>query len=99
MLLIRDLGSEASLPSQLVSGAVWHDCGARSGKIDCEVFWLSPRVAHTAALTALAPLTVASILHEGDDSKILATYEAAYRWIRDNRYRIFGPNRARGPEL
>ena len=91
--LLRDLGRQVPDASRLVSGAVWHDCGRRSGKIDCEVFWLSPLGAHAAASRELGPATVASILHEGAESTILGSYETARRWIRDNRYRIAGPNR------
>jgi effector-binding domain-containing protein len=41
----------------------------------------------------LAPATVASILHEGDESTIGASYAIARRWIADNRFQIAGPNR------
>jgi DNA-binding transcriptional MerR regulator len=91
--LLSDLGAEVPRASRFVSGAVWHDCGRRSGRIDCEAFWLSPRGARAAAPRELGPVTVASILHQGGESAILVSYEAAHRWIRDNRYRISGPNR------
>lgn len=91
--LLRDVRHEAPTALRLLPGAVWHDCGRRSGKIDCEAFWFSPRGACAAAPGELPPVTIASILHEGNESTILASYEAAHRWIRDNRYRIAGPNR------
>ncbi|HTS25243.1 MAG TPA: MerR family transcriptional regulator [Bryobacteraceae bacterium] len=91
--LLRELRREVPIRSRLVSGAIWHDCGRPSGKIDCEVFWLTGHGGRTAAPAELAPATVASVLHEGDDSTILASYEAAHRWIRDHRYRVAGPNR------
>jgi effector-binding domain-containing protein len=55
-------------------------------------------------MTTLAAARMASILHEGDESTIGASYEAARRWILDNRYEIAGPNReiylgASGTEL
>jgi hypothetical protein len=80
-------------PARLVSGAVWHDCGQRSGRIDCEVFWLSPPGARAAAPGELGPATVASILHEDEESTIAVSYVAAHRWLREHRYRITGPNR------
>ncbi len=92
-VLLRDLRPELPRASRLVSGAVWHDCGGRSGRIDCEVFWLSPRGARAAAPRELSPVTVASILHQSGESRILASYEAANRWIRDNHYHISGPTR------
>lgn len=91
--LLRDLLRAVPAAARLVSGAVWHDCGRRSGKIDCEVFWLSLRNARAATPAELGPATVASILHEGGESTILRSYEAAHRWIRDHRYRIAGPSR------
>ena len=92
-ILLRDLARDVPASSRLLSGAIWHDCGTHSGRIDCEVFWASYCAAPTAAPAALGPVRVASILHAGEDSNIVAIYEAAHRWIRDNRYQIAGPNR------
>jgi len=92
-VLLRELARGAPGRSRLVSGAIWHDCGQRSGRIDCEVFWLSHGSARAAAPAELASATVASILHEGGDSTISATYEAIHRWLRDHRHHMAGPNR------
>jgi DNA-binding transcriptional MerR regulator len=91
--LLRDLGRQVRATDRLVSGAVWHDCGQRSGRIDCEVFWLSPRGVRAAPPAELGPATVASILHEGEESTIVASYQAAHRWLRDHKYQVTGPNR------
>jgi DNA-binding transcriptional MerR regulator len=91
--MLRDLGRHMLLSDRLVSGAIWHDCGNSSRTIDCEVFWILNRTAQNEAAKEFAPATVASVLHEGDESTIGATYEAAQRWIRDNRFKIIGPNR------
>jgi DNA-binding transcriptional MerR regulator len=91
--LLRDLRRESPATARLACGAVWHDCGRRSGQIDCEVFWLAGSGARGAGSGELGPVTVASMLHEGGESTILASYEAANCWIRDHRYRIAGPNR------
>jgi DNA-binding transcriptional MerR regulator len=91
--ILRDLANQLPRSALLVSGAIWHDCGARTRIIDCEAFWILSRTAHTATLKELAPATVASILHEGDESTIGSSYETARRWITDNRFKIIGPNR------
>jgi DNA-binding transcriptional MerR regulator len=92
-VLLRDLGRALPAPAPLVSGTIWHDCGRRSGRIDCEVFWLSPRGARPAAPGVLGPATVVSILHEGGEATIGAAYETAHGWIHDSRFQIAGPNR------
>jgi DNA-binding transcriptional MerR regulator len=92
-VLLQHLRGDVPLGSRLVSGAVWHDCGRRSGRIDCEVFWLSPRGSRVVGPRELSAVRVASILHSGDESSILASYEIANRWIRNHRYRIAGPSR------
>lgn len=92
-LLLRDLARQVPTRARLVSGAVWHACGRRSGRIDCEVFWLAPRGARGHAPDELAAATVASVMHEGDESTIGMTYEAAHRWLRDQRHPITAPNR------
>jgi DNA-binding transcriptional MerR regulator len=89
--LLRDLGREVPAKTGLVPGAVWHECGQRSGRIDCEVFWLSWRA--RVAPCELVPATVASILHEGDDSTIAASYDAVRHWLEGHGYQIAGPNR------
>jgi hypothetical protein len=58
-ILLRKLGRQVRTPARLVSGAVWHDCCQRSGRIDCEVSWLSPRGARASAPGELGPATVA----------------------------------------
>ncbi len=91
--ILRDLAKQLPRSVRLVSGAIWHDCGARNRIIDCEAFWILNRGARAAKLKELAPTTVASILHEGDESTIGVSYETARRWITDNRFKIVGPNR------
>jgi DNA-binding transcriptional MerR regulator len=91
--LLRDLGRELPAASRFLPGAVWHDCGRRTGRIDCEAFWLCRGGVRGRAAGELEAVTVASMLHEGSDSAMLESYAAAHRWIRDNGYRIAGPNR------
>ena len=91
--LLQELGGQVPEPARLVSGAIWHDCGRRSGRIDCEVFWVFHQAFRGGALNSLGPATVASILHEGDESTIGLTYEAVDRWIRENRFHVAGPKR------
>jgi effector-binding domain-containing protein len=76
-----------------VAGAIWHDCGERTKRIDCEAFWALSREPRGGASTELASVLVASILHEGDDSTIALSYETVRRWIVDHRFTIVGPNR------
>jgi DNA-binding transcriptional MerR regulator len=92
-IMIRDLGEQVPSRSRLVSGAIWHDCGRKTKVIDCEAFWILNRGARAGSPKELAPATVASILHEGDESAIGSTYEIARRWITDNRFQIAGPIR------
>jgi DNA-binding transcriptional MerR regulator len=92
-VMLRALGRQLPPSSRLVSGAVWHDCGQRSKVIDCEVFWMLSDSRRAKASSALAPATMASVLHVGDEATIGDAYERAHRWIADNRYRIVGPNR------
>ncbi len=92
-VLLQELGRQVPEPSRLVSGAMWHDCGQRTGRIDCEVFWVFHRAARGRAPKEIGPVTVASILHEGDESAIGSSYEAVDRWIRENRVHLAGPKR------
>jgi DNA-binding transcriptional MerR regulator len=92
-VLLHDLAQELPAPAPAVAGAVWHACGQRSGRIDCEVFWLATRRVRTVAPSQLGAVTVASILHTGGETTIGATYDVARRWLRDGRYRVAGPNR------
>lgn len=92
-VLLEELGGQVPEPARLVSGAIWHDCGQRSGRIDCEVFWIFHRAARGDAPNVLGPVTVASILHEGDESSIGSSYEAVDRWIGENRFHVAGPKR------
>jgi DNA-binding transcriptional MerR regulator len=92
-VLLEELGGQVPEPARLVSGAIWHDCGQRSGRIDCEVFWVFHRVVRGEASNEFGPVTVASILHEGDESAIGSSYEAVDRWIRENRFHVAGPKR------
>jgi len=92
-VLLRDLGQQLPVSSRLVSGAIWHDCGQRTRVIDCEVFWVLSDPLRARISKELAPATMASVLHEGDESTIGASYEHARRWIADNRFKIVGPNR------
>jgi DNA-binding transcriptional MerR regulator len=91
-VLLCDLAQELPV-GRALAGAVWHECGQRSGRIDCEVFWLAPRRVRSIAPGQLAAATVASILHTGGEATIGATYDIARRWLRDGAYRIAGPNR------
>lgn len=90
--MLGALGDQLAPADRLVAGAIWHDCGRRSRVIDCEAFWILNRGARAAA-RELEPVTVASILHAGDESTIGEGYEAAHRWIAGNRFRVAGPNR------
>ncbi|HWW88009.1 MAG TPA: GyrI-like domain-containing protein, partial [Vicinamibacterales bacterium] len=92
-LILQELGKQVPGSARLVSGTIWHDCGQRTKVIDCEAFWVLNRTIRTGAPNELAPATVASILHEGDESTIGASYAIARRWIADNRFQIAGPNR------
>ncbi len=91
--MLRDLGRNAPKAARLVPGAIWHDCGGKTRNIDCEVFWVLNRDLRAGAMKTLAGATMASILHEGDESTIGESYQAARPWIIDNRYEIVGPNR------
>lgn len=91
--MLSDLRKQASSAARLVPGAIWHDCGQKTRVIDCEVFLVLTREVGNGAVKQLPAATVASVLHEGDESAIGATYEIARRWIGDNRYRVTGPNR------
>src|SRR5579871_1245553 len=90
--MLRDLGRRVQASDRLVSGAIWHDCGARTKTIDCEAFWILNSIARAAAKT-LAPVMVASMMHEGDESTMPGSYEIARRWIADHRFKVTGPNR------
>lgn len=92
-LMLGDLRRQVRAGARLVAGAIWHDCGQKSRVIDCEVFWVVNRNTGVRVIRQLPASTVASVLHEGDDSTIGATYESARRWIADNRYEVIGPNR------
>lgn len=92
-LLLSDLRKQLPTAARLVPGAIWHDCGQKTGVIDCEVFWVLNRDMRSGAVKQLPAVTVASVLHEGNESTIGATYETARRWIADNRYEVIGPNR------
>jgi DNA-binding transcriptional MerR regulator len=82
-------------------GTVWHDCGARSGIIDCEavvaVEPAAPRLpaASTgrARIDELPAATLACVLHRGSDTSLPATYSALHRWIAARGYTVIGPNR------
>ena len=87
-ILLRELGRHVPASARLVSGAVWHDCWQHSGRIDCEVFWLSHGGSRVAGTAELGPATAASILHDGAESTIMASYEAGHRWLRDRGYRV-----------
>jgi DNA-binding transcriptional MerR regulator len=91
--MIRDLGSHAPDAARLVPGAIWHDCGQNTRVIDCEVFWMLKHRLRAGAVKTLPAATVASVLHDGDESAIGGTYEAVRRWISDSRHRVIGPNR------
>jgi DNA-binding transcriptional MerR regulator len=91
--LLGTLAQTAPSAACLVSGAIWHDCGAKSRTIDCEAFWALNREIRAPGIRTLSGGTMASILHEGDESKIGATYQMAHRWIAEHRFEIAGPNR------
>jgi DNA-binding transcriptional MerR regulator len=91
--LLQELGGQVPEPARLVSGAIWHDCGQRTGRIDCEVFWVLHRAVRGGAPNELGPVTVASILHEGDESAIGSSYDAVDRWVRESRFHVAGPKR------
>ena len=91
--MLRDLGRSAPKATRFVAGAIWHDCGTKTGIIDCEVFWVLNRDLRAGAMKTLTGAAMASILHEGDESTIGESYQAARRWVIDNRYEIAGPNR------
>ncbi len=92
--MLQELGKVIPRPARLISGAIWHDCGRRTRIIDCEAFWVLNRTVRTTHVSnELPPATMASILHEGDESAVDASYEIARRWIRDNQFKISGPNR------
>ncbi len=92
-VMLHDLARDSHAPPTAVAGAVWHECEQRTGRIDCEVFWLAPRRVRAVAPSQLGAVTVASILHTGGEATSGATYDAARRWLRDGRYRVAGPNR------
>ncbi|HEX6535803.1 MAG TPA: MerR family transcriptional regulator [Gemmatimonadaceae bacterium] len=83
-------------------GAVWHDCGKRTGVIDCETVIalgdhapsLSSRGAHRRVrLHELPAATVACVVHCGPDDRAEEAYVAARRWMTAHGYRETGPNR------
>ena len=90
--MLRDLARSVPNSARLTPGAIWHDCGAKTRIIDCEVFWIVNRDLRAAAMRNLPAAIMASIAHEGDESTIGESYQAARRWISGNRYEIAGPN-------
>lgn len=81
-------------------GAVWHDCGARTGFIDCEAVVTAAlganrrRPSHAPPrLRELPAATLACVVHRGSDESSPATYAAAHRWIASQGLTIAGPNR------
>ena len=91
--MLQDLERTAPVRARVVAGAIWHDCGDTKRGIDCEAFWILNRECRAGATKTLAASTIAAVLHEGDESTIGDSYQAAKRWIADNHYRIVGPNR------
>jgi len=91
--MLCELGKKAPGSIRLVSGTIWHDCGAKTKIIDCEAFWVLNRGLRARAAKTLSAVTMVSVIHECDESRIGESYDAARRWIVDNHYEIAGPNR------
>jgi DNA-binding transcriptional MerR regulator len=94
-VLAREMAPEAR--RERARGAVWHDCGSRTGVIDCEAFVLAAPRARGAAsrgrVRDLPAATLACAIHRGDDNEATATYAAAHRWIAAHGFTVAGPNR------
>jgi GyrI-like small molecule binding protein len=89
--LLESLRRDVLPSARVVAGAIWHDCGRKT--IDCEAFWVVSRPTAGTAVSELAPVRVASIVHRGDDATIASSYEALRRWIKDNGFTVAGPTR------
>jgi len=88
--LLSDLRRELPAAASLIPGAIWHDCGRRTHRIDCEAFWALNGPLR-AATTELAPATVASVLSEDDAAS--GGYDVLHRWVREQGTTLAGPIR------
>ncbi|WP_394829012.1 MerR family transcriptional regulator [Pendulispora albinea] len=83
------LGELCGAHPSTLSGTVWHDCGSRTGRVDAEVFVLSPNRASNGVVFPAA--ASASCLIPEDD--VDSGYRAVSRWLRRGTHRQIGPYR------
>ena len=88
----------AHLPSRapiMRYGAIWHRCSTRGAEIECEalIFIGRSKLSTRADLIEVPGCTVASIVHDEDDSDSQLVYRAAIERAMTLGYRIVGPMR------
>jgi DNA-binding transcriptional MerR regulator len=91
--LLDDLALGVPRGQQSLRGTVWHDCGERSGIIDCEAVLSAQRSRSSTRARELPATTLACVIHRGSDESSRRTYQAARDWIAANGYVVVGPNR------
>jgi len=84
--------------SSAVSGAVWHDCGTFSGRVDAELFLLtsdslSPQRRPKGTRGELPPMLAASCIHGPGDAAATLAYQVMQSWLDRSGYRRAGPYR------
>jgi DNA-binding transcriptional MerR regulator len=76
--------------------ALWHSCANEGPAIDCEVLrFLKQPVSMRGALRTfqLPAVTVASVVHFGDDQTIEDSYRTLAAWLTSSEYCLCGPKR------
>ncbi|HEV2579935.1 MAG TPA: MerR family transcriptional regulator [Ktedonobacteraceae bacterium] len=76
--------------------AIWHDNEYKTSDIDGEAaVLLKQPVAEGERIKVyeLPGATMASVIHKGAFNALSQAYEAAWRWIEANGYKVIGPNR------
>jgi DNA-binding transcriptional MerR regulator len=91
--LLEDLARDVPRGSGTLRGTVWHDCGERSGVIDCEAVLSSEPVGRSRRARELPATTLACVIHRGSDESSRRTYQRARDWIAVHGYAVVGPNR------
>ncbi len=80
----------------LVAAAIWHDEEFKTSDIDGEaVVFLKQSIPESerVKIYELPAATMASVIHKGAYNTFNQAYEAIFRWIEANSYKIVGPNR------